>query len=413
MAHASLRFVHAAHLRLDSPLTGTGPLSGTGRRIAEDATLIAWQRTVDACLEQSVDFLLLTGELLHPDCTRRARRAFGEGCEALAEFEIPVFVACGFEESERWFPAGEWPGNVRAVTDLQSQTWERAGAVAARLEAVGRIDEALSASSTGDSGSRPVRILCPLATDIGCEGEYCKQLTSEEHRGPQDAASQADRLDSVYIALSDPEQRTSSDPWQTIHFPGVMQPLSAVERGPQGCSLVEFTEDGRVELTRIPTAPVGWEHFTLDIDCEIGRAELIERMQLALLDREPGVGEQLWLVHWVFAGAGDVFDEFVDERAFSRLAAEVESGIGHGGPERVHLRETRSVPHGDDAFVQKLLDSLSEAGNHGSFMQQLAGRLSAGRFTEAAALVATLPTATARESAARSLQQWSEGRKAG
>lgn len=62
MSADSFRFIHATNLRLDQPLTGAGALSADDRSIVEDATLTAFTRIVDACLQNDVDFLLLTGD---------------------------------------------------------------------------------------------------------------------------------------------------------------------------------------------------------------------------------------------------------------------------------------------------------------------------------------------------------------
>ena len=56
------RFVHATNLRLDQPLTGAGALTADERALVEDATLTAFARIIDACIQHNVDCLLLTGD---------------------------------------------------------------------------------------------------------------------------------------------------------------------------------------------------------------------------------------------------------------------------------------------------------------------------------------------------------------
>lgn len=61
MSIEPFRFIHATNLRLDESLMRTGPLEGQARLIAEDATLLAFERIVEHCIDRDVDFLLLTG----------------------------------------------------------------------------------------------------------------------------------------------------------------------------------------------------------------------------------------------------------------------------------------------------------------------------------------------------------------
>src|SRR5262245_62600041 len=56
------RFVHAARLLLDHQLHGIAALPDDLRPVVEDATLIAFDRVIDSCLEQGVDCLLIAGD---------------------------------------------------------------------------------------------------------------------------------------------------------------------------------------------------------------------------------------------------------------------------------------------------------------------------------------------------------------
>ncbi len=58
----SIRLIHATRLLLDEPVLGAGTLSGEERRLVEDATITAFHRIVEACVDKHVDILILSGD---------------------------------------------------------------------------------------------------------------------------------------------------------------------------------------------------------------------------------------------------------------------------------------------------------------------------------------------------------------
>ena len=59
----SMRFVHAADIHLDSPLRGLEAYPGAPTERLRIATRLAFDRVVELCLEERVDFLLVAGDL--------------------------------------------------------------------------------------------------------------------------------------------------------------------------------------------------------------------------------------------------------------------------------------------------------------------------------------------------------------
>ncbi len=116
MAFHPQRFIHAANIRLDVPVsvqTTEGP--GDQLRMEfEDATLQAFDEVIENCLRHDVDFLLLTGNVfIEADRSLRARLAILKGFQRLCEREIQVFVVPGdMDPAEAWRAIPEMPDNV-------------------------------------------------------------------------------------------------------------------------------------------------------------------------------------------------------------------------------------------------------------------------------------------------------------
>ncbi len=77
------------------------------------------------------------------------------------------------------------------------------------------------------------------------------------------------------------ERNTSKGADWLMHFPGGTQGLSPEEPGLHGCSLVDLDSDGVIRCRFLPTAPVRWENFQIDIDDDTTFEQLVQRMQAA------------------------------------------------------------------------------------------------------------------------------------
>lgn len=391
MAQTILRFVHAARLRLDAPLTGTGPLSADARRIVEDATLIAWQRLIDACLEQGADFLLLTGTIFDSPPTRRARKAFADGCAALAEYGIDVFV------TDPALSASELPANAQRLDPNASASWQRNGRAAVELcvldPGANPLDCPASDTESRDDGERPIRIGCWTGSS---------STTSES-----DLRAACATMD--YVALP-PATVAESSGRRVLHDPGVLQGLTRDETGPCGFSVVEMDAERRCDITAVVAAPVRWEPCPLSLEAATTREELVEQMQLALLDREPAIGEQVWLLEWSFSGSGPLLESLADDKQFERLCAEVESGLGgRTGPERIHrcliAPSLHEKPHPIGIEYAAELQALDDT-RWSDLQARLIDRLQNQGLADAAAVVASTGAARIRELANGRTHDW-------
>jgi len=116
MAFEPQRFIHAANVRLDVPVSvqTTEKLTDELRFAFEDATLYAFDEVIEACIKRDVDFLLLSGNIfVEADRSLRARLRLLKGFNRLDEQNIHVFVLPGdADPPEAWRAIPELPENV-------------------------------------------------------------------------------------------------------------------------------------------------------------------------------------------------------------------------------------------------------------------------------------------------------------
>ena len=116
MAFEPQRFIHAANIRLDVPVSVQTAESLTDdlRFAFEDATLHAFAEVIEASIRHDVDFLLLSGNVfVEADRSLRARLTLLKGVRRLAEQDIQVFILPGDSDPpEAWRAIPEMPENV-------------------------------------------------------------------------------------------------------------------------------------------------------------------------------------------------------------------------------------------------------------------------------------------------------------
>jgi hypothetical protein len=112
-----------------------------------------------------------------------------------------------------------------------------------------------------------------------------------------------------------------------MHFPGGTQGLSPEEAGLHGCSLVDLDSDGVIRCRFLPTAPVRWENFQIDIDADTTFDQLVRRMQAACREL-CGVPESppKPQVKSLVAEYGDAADDDIEDSENSNDSATTDEG---------------------------------------------------------------------------------------
>ena len=95
------RFVHTADIHLDSPLRSLALRDPEIAEMIGNATRQAFERTVDLCLEERVDALMIAGDLYDGDLrSMKTAVFFGSQMHRLTETGVRVFVVRGNHDAE-------------------------------------------------------------------------------------------------------------------------------------------------------------------------------------------------------------------------------------------------------------------------------------------------------------------------
>jgi DNA repair exonuclease SbcCD nuclease subunit len=255
------KFVHAADLHLDSPLQAV-PAEGPLRSVFEGATLVAFSRIIDFCLAESVQFLLLAGDLYEfNDRSVRARLALHRGLERLDEAGIQSFIVHGNHD-----PLSSEDGmlSLPASAKVFGADWEevevrRSGMTLCRIQGLSHPHERVSENlAQRFSRKGPEFTIGLLHANLG-------SVPAHPNYAPCRLADlSAAQLD--YWALGHVHSRAEYElpNGGVAVYPGNPQGRNSGEPGERGCVLVEVRE-GRSDRRFCAMDVVRWDRAELDV----------------------------------------------------------------------------------------------------------------------------------------------------
>jgi hypothetical protein len=351
------RFVHATNLRLDQPLTGAGTLTADERSLVEDATLTAFARIVDACIQHNVDCLLLTGDCFEfQSGTLRGRLQMQRGLERLHDKGISAFIICGsLDPPSSWKRGMALPPNTTLFTADDDEPVDLM-AEGRTIASIAPIAMAMSDESSWRDGplhwrtpQGAVRIgLVGAGTPIRWNGSTPQPLAAPGVSPVATRLVQRAIENGVnYLALGEGVERSTIQTGGGLaHDPGSPQGLNAGESGAKGCSLVEINDRGQTEIKFIPTGGVRWMSLSVDAPAAVDVAQLAERMALVAMESETHASDDLWLVRWTVRGTvGQWASVLADGRALADLWEKLERELSSiGGPRRRHSLDVIARP---------------------------------------------------------------------
>lgn len=249
---APFRFVHTADLHLDSPLTSLALRDASLAERIDGATRTALRRTIDLCIEERVDALLVAGDLY--DGSQKSMHTAAVLTAQLRRLDdagIPVFLIRGNHDAESSVTRELMlPDNVHAFDGRGGVRELADGAVA--IHGVSFRDRHAPESLVPKL--RPPR---PDAINIGL---LHTSLTGGG-AGTRHAAYAPCTLGELvdhgydYWALGHVHKREVHSTWPAVVMPGNPQGRDIGEDGERSVSLVSIDADGaRIETREVASA---------------------------------------------------------------------------------------------------------------------------------------------------------------
>lgn len=289
MSHGPLRFIHAGGLFLERPLSGVTEVPDHLRDLFVEAPYHAARRIFDAALDQRVEFVVFVGELLHAwGAGPRGALFLADQFRRLAEKQIQVYWLCATSDS--WPTGIDLPENVfRFQRPVMEEVWhQRDGVRRARLVGCARYARDMVHMTETVADAQGVFTIALVHTD-----------------GATISAAEAPGVE--YWALGGRHQRlTPHTGAVVVHDPGIAQGSCPDEPGPHGCTLVQVSTSGQMELQTLGTDVVRWENEQLTVDAHASRADLEQQLRHRVAAQREAGSTLTRLVSWTVTGAGPV-----------------------------------------------------------------------------------------------------------
>lgn len=299
----TFKFLHGSDFRLDRSMRDFAPIPAHLRGVVADSPYLAATRFFDLAISESVDFVLLAGNLFETELgSCRPATFLLNQFNRLRDKGIPVYWCGGqTDHPDRW-PAGvELPDNVTCypTTAVEESTVRRRGKPVATILGTGHDSRRTSTSDFAVEASAPF----PVA--LCC--------------GSMDASVSLAR-NIRYWALGGSAQPSFAErSGAVVVRPGSPQSRSSAETGAHGCYLVRVDAQGICRPQFVELDAVRWLPQSLSVAenaTDEDLQNLLGERALKLLSDHP---DRLLLVSWHLDTAGTFQPSFRTEAHIESL----------------------------------------------------------------------------------------------
>jgi DNA repair protein SbcD/Mre11 len=266
LSYPPFRFLHAGDLHLDSPITGlsaVAPQEVLG--VLRAATTEAWRSIVRTAIDESVDFVLIAGDVFEvANPTLLGQTRFRDGLAELASHGIRSYVVHGNHDpmdGKAWAASLEFPELTHRFGTAagESVVHHRDGQPLARIH--GRsyptaavTDNYASGFRGGADGPFEIGLLHTNVGDRPGHHNYAPCSVDDLRAAGMDYWALG-HIHQPGVVLADPPALYS----------GIPQGRDPGELGERGCWLVDVDASGRVTRRFVATDHVRWSPLSVDI----------------------------------------------------------------------------------------------------------------------------------------------------
>jgi DNA repair exonuclease SbcCD nuclease subunit len=255
-----MKFIHTADIHLDSPLSGLAAYKDAPAERLRNVTREAFTRLVDVAIEESVDFMVIAGDLYDGSWKDyNTGHFFCREMGRLRQVNIPVYLLFGNHDADSEMTKKlALPDNVHRFDSRKASTY--------RIEALKVALHGRSYKDAATLENLAATYPAPEAgwLNIGVLHTALQGYTAHAPYAPCTLAElNAKGYD--YWALGHVHEYAllQQDPW--VVFPGNLQGRHIKETGPRGAVLVVADSAGIQSVDRLLVDALRWHLLEVDI----------------------------------------------------------------------------------------------------------------------------------------------------
>lgn len=297
-AGVAFKFVHTADLHLDSPLKSLALREEGLADLVGNATRTALSRIVDLCLSETVQALLIAGDLYDgAQTSMKTARYLAQQMQRLDDADIPVFVIRGNHDALSRIT------RELVLPDCVTTFAARAGVVETTWNGHPVAVHGISFAKPHAPDSLLPRYKRPVdgAFNIGL---MHSSLGGAAGHDPYAPCTLSDLQDSGfdYWALGHIHQRAVYEGAATVVMPGNPQGRDIGEDGKKSVTLVQVNDDGTVLTRACPVAIARFERLPLDCSGIADWPELVGHLKQTLVSARRDHDSEHLIVRPVLGG---------------------------------------------------------------------------------------------------------------
>jgi len=362
-----LKFVHTADLHLGSPFQSMNQYDSKTASKLSAATYDAFNKIIDLCIDEQVDFLLISGDIYDgKDKNIKAQLAFRNGLNRLDQHGIKSFIVYGNHD-----PLSSWSKKLKLPEETIRFSNDKPEIYVYKSKDGNPIAYIVGASFDNTKDAKNAVEMFPEKDKewpftIGLV--HCSIGFHEGH-DPYASIDDLKRCGYNYWALGHihkPEILHECEP--AITYSGNPQGRDMGETGPRGCYLITVDQAGQMWENFFETSIIRWETIQIPINDIYSIEDLLEKIRESLIDYShiqnrdiicrieltgysqiyPEICNELDLTEYV-----KIFNENPIESNFNVIVDKI---INHSFPiiDRNHVKERKDIV-GD---MCKIVDNL-------------------------------------------------------
>ncbi len=363
-----IRFIHTADLHLDTPFKGLASWNMNLAGRLKDATFKSFGKIIDSCLDEDVDFLVISGDIFESDNkSLAAQLKFMSELKRLSDKGISAYFVCGNHDPiNSWLETMGFPENVYRFGShaVVNYTYYKDNKPAAEIcgisfrEKVVKDNLAIKYRLKDNPAPVSIAVLHGTTGIPGPHENYAPFRVKDVLKTGFD-----------YWALGHIHKRQIiNESGPVMVYPGNPQGRDFGETGAKGCYLVEIDEDGQVNLEFIPVQIIRFEEIEIDLADEdkIDRIwDKIEKNRNSIEDYDENVsyilrvnliGRTALHAHLNKPGELEKLQEYFNEGQLNQINF---TWIDRFEINTMPLVDTEQIKKGND-FAAELLKAFSE-----------------------------------------------------
>ena len=351
-----MKFIHAADIHLDSPLTGLSAYGDAPVDLLRTSTRDAFSNLVSEAIDESVDFVVIAGDLYDGSWKDyNTGIFFSREMGRLDAVGIPVYLIYGNHDAESDTTKKlSLPANVHAFSASKPQTFRipelKVALHGQSFKHAATTNNLASGYPAPEPGWLNIGVLHTALEGYAAHACYAPCSIAElSAKGYQ------------YWALGHVHEfaELANDP--RIVFPGNLQGRHIRETGPRGAVMVTADEDSIVSVERIFTDVLRWHRLEVDV---ASAGDLVETVRLVgqslekLIDDTPTT--KPLAVRIVLSGKSAAHGDLFGNEA--RLRAELLGLSASLAGDRIWIEKVRleTSPAMDAEMIRARADAIAD-----------------------------------------------------